>query len=237
MLNNICSQSVIYFFQIQLPFSSLRPIFRARTVLDAPPFDPSKILSLQACFHAYCSRSALWFFAKFLLMNAKLFQLMFSKFEYDGKLNPTFAEGAFQLPVSSIRAYIKDPITPRFNIPSHFAKISPYTHFCSLCAGNQVIFLSHVLLSLSFEVAPLVGLYMWALLESPDLRGQDLTLVNSLLLFAWTRNWASFSHSSWRFHTISMPAVLWNSDHELPKLEAFWVELDSCCDPIEWPVI
>lgn len=72
---------------IRLPFSSLRPIFRARTVLDAPPFDPSKILSLQ---------------------------LMFSKFEYDGKLNPTFAEGAFQLPVSSIRAYIKDPITPRF---------------------------------------------------------------------------------------------------------------------------
>ncbi|GFZ06158.1 NAD(P)-binding Rossmann-fold superfamily protein [Actinidia rufa] len=40
--------------------------------------------------------------------------LMFSKFEYDGKLNPTFVEGAFQLPVSSIRSYIKDPITPRF---------------------------------------------------------------------------------------------------------------------------
>ncbi|KAK6124251.1 hypothetical protein DH2020_042003 [Rehmannia glutinosa] len=56
---------------IRLPFSSLRPIFRART-------------------------------------------LMFSKFEYDGKLNPTFAEGPFQLPVSSIRAYIKEPITPRF---------------------------------------------------------------------------------------------------------------------------
>ncbi|XP_059664379.1 protein HIGH CHLOROPHYLL FLUORESCENCE PHENOTYPE 173, chloroplastic [Cornus florida] len=72
---------------VRLPFSSLRPIFRARTVSDAPPFDPSKILSLQ---------------------------LMFSKFEYDGKLNPTFIEGAFQLPVSSIRAYIKDPITPRF---------------------------------------------------------------------------------------------------------------------------
>lgn len=36
--------------QIRLPFSSLRPVFRARTVLDAPPFDPSKILSFQACF-------------------------------------------------------------------------------------------------------------------------------------------------------------------------------------------
>ncbi|KAK9227540.1 hypothetical protein WN943_012593 [Citrus x changshan-huyou] len=72
---------------IRLPFSSLRPIFRARTVLDAPPFDPSNIVSLQ---------------------------LMFSKFEYDGKLNPTFVEGAFQLPVSSIQSYIKDPVTPRF---------------------------------------------------------------------------------------------------------------------------
>ncbi|QCD84497.1 uncharacterized protein LOC114179609 isoform X1 [Vigna unguiculata] len=72
---------------IQVPFSSLRPVFRARTVSDAPPFDPSNVASLQ---------------------------LMFSKFEYDGKLNETFVEGPFELPVSSIRAYIKDPITPRF---------------------------------------------------------------------------------------------------------------------------
>ncbi|KAM3251268.1 protein HIGH CHLOROPHYLL FLUORESCENCE PHENOTYPE, chloroplastic isoform X1 [Capsicum annuum] len=72
---------------VRLPFSSLRPIFRARTVLDAPPFDPSQITSLQ---------------------------LMFSKFESDGKLNPTFKEGPFELPVSCIRAYLRDPITPRF---------------------------------------------------------------------------------------------------------------------------
>ncbi|XP_059436014.1 protein HIGH CHLOROPHYLL FLUORESCENCE PHENOTYPE 173, chloroplastic-like [Corylus avellana] len=72
---------------IRLPFSSLRPIFRARTVSDAPPFDPTSVISLQ---------------------------LMFSKFEYDGKLNPTFVEGAFQLPLSSIRTYIKDPICSRF---------------------------------------------------------------------------------------------------------------------------
>lgn len=38
---------------------------------------------------------------------------MFSKFEYDGKLNPTFVEGPFELPFSSIRAYIDEPITPR----------------------------------------------------------------------------------------------------------------------------
>ncbi|KAA0057061.1 hypothetical protein IC582_029288 [Cucumis melo] len=72
---------------VRVPFTSLRAIFRARTVTDAPPFDPTNIVSLQ---------------------------LMFSKFEYDGKLNPTFVEGPFQLPLSSIRAYIKDPITPRF---------------------------------------------------------------------------------------------------------------------------
>ncbi|KAF7803271.1 putative complex I intermediate-associated protein 30 [Senna tora] len=72
---------------IQLPFSSLKPVFRAKTVSDAPPFDPSNVISLQ---------------------------LMFSKFEYDGKLNPTFVEGPFELPVSSIHAYMKDPITPRF---------------------------------------------------------------------------------------------------------------------------
>ncbi|KAK7400184.1 hypothetical protein VNO78_11384 [Psophocarpus tetragonolobus] len=72
---------------IRVPFSSLRPIFRARTVSDAPPFDPSNVVSLQ---------------------------LMFSKFEYDGKLNETFVEGPFELPVSSIQAYLKDPITPRF---------------------------------------------------------------------------------------------------------------------------
>ncbi|XP_027347820.1 uncharacterized protein LOC113859205 isoform X2 [Abrus precatorius] len=74
---------------IQVPFSSLRPVFRARTVPDAPPFDPSIIVSLQ---------------------------LMFSKFEYDGKLNETFVEGPFELPVSSIRAYIKDPIMPKYSL-------------------------------------------------------------------------------------------------------------------------
>ncbi|KAI5332584.1 hypothetical protein L3X38_022713 [Prunus dulcis] len=72
---------------VRVPFSSLKPIFRAITVSDAPPFDPSNIVSLQ---------------------------IMFRKFEFDGKLNPTFVEGAFKLPLSSIRAYLKEPITPRF---------------------------------------------------------------------------------------------------------------------------
>ncbi|ONK54849.1 uncharacterized protein A4U43_UnF10570, partial [Asparagus officinalis] len=63
------------------------PVFRARTKDDALPFDPSHIFSLQ---------------------------LMYSKFEYDGKLNPTFVEGAFQLPFSSIRAYMNEPLAPRW---------------------------------------------------------------------------------------------------------------------------
>eukprot|EP01018_Ginkgo_biloba_P014949 Gb_08986 [translate_table: standard] len=72
---------------VYLPFSTLKPVFRARTVTDAPTFDASRVASLQ---------------------------LMYSKFEYDGKLNPSFEPGPFQLPISSIRACLKDPITPRF---------------------------------------------------------------------------------------------------------------------------
>lgn len=72
---------------VHLPFSSFRPVFRARTVTDAAPFDTSRVASLQ---------------------------LMYSKFEYDGKLNPSFEPGSFELPVSSIKAYLKEPITPRF---------------------------------------------------------------------------------------------------------------------------
>ncbi|MBD4020600.1 NADH:ubiquinone oxidoreductase, partial [Xanthomonas citri pv. citri] len=35
---------------VRLAFSSLRPIFRAKTVADAPAFDPSQIISLQLMF-------------------------------------------------------------------------------------------------------------------------------------------------------------------------------------------
>lgn len=72
---------------VRLPFSSFKPIFRARTVTDAAPLDTSRVASLQ---------------------------LMYSKFEYDGKLNPSFEPGSFEIPVSSIKAYLKEPITPRF---------------------------------------------------------------------------------------------------------------------------
>ncbi|MCO5568177.1 hypothetical protein L7F22_021873 [Adiantum nelumboides] len=72
---------------VRLPFAKFIPTFRARIVSNAEPLTSSNILSLQ---------------------------LMYSKFEYDGKLNPTFEAGPFALPVSRIKAYLKEPITSRF---------------------------------------------------------------------------------------------------------------------------
>ncbi|MBW4561000.1 MAG: CIA30 family protein [Mojavia pulchra JT2-VF2] len=63
---------------IRIPFADLTPVFRAKTVNDAPPIDASKVCS---------------------------FQLMLSKFEYDGALNPKFSPGGFTLQVESIKAY------------------------------------------------------------------------------------------------------------------------------------
>lgn len=63
--------------EVCVPFSSLIPVFRARTRPDMPAFNPDRIYSLQ---------------------------LMLSKFEYDGGLNPHFTAGQFALQVASIRA-------------------------------------------------------------------------------------------------------------------------------------
>lgn len=63
---------------IKIPFAELIPVFRAKTVNDAPRIEANKICS---------------------------FQLMLSKFEYDGGLNPNFSPGAFSLEVETIKAY------------------------------------------------------------------------------------------------------------------------------------
>jgi uncharacterized protein YbjT (DUF2867 family) len=63
---------------VHVPFTDLVPVFRAKSVKDCPPIDVSKIRS--------------W-------------QLMLSKFEYDGALNPKFAAGGFALQIESIKAY------------------------------------------------------------------------------------------------------------------------------------
>jgi uncharacterized protein YbjT (DUF2867 family) len=62
---------------VRIPFSELIPVFRAKTVSDRA-FDPAQVTALQ---------------------------IMLSKFEYDGALNPHFAAGGFQLQIDSIRAY------------------------------------------------------------------------------------------------------------------------------------
>ena len=63
---------------VRIPFKDLIPVFRAKTVDEATQIDTSKIYSMQ---------------------------LMLSKFEYDGELNPKFEAGSFALQVESIKAY------------------------------------------------------------------------------------------------------------------------------------
>ena len=45
-------------------------------------------------------------------------QLMLSKFENDGKLNPSFKTGPFELPVAKVWGYPKEPQSPRFVLVS-----------------------------------------------------------------------------------------------------------------------
>jgi hypothetical protein len=66
---------------VQIPFATLVPVFRARTRSDMPALDLSRVCAMQ---------------------------LMLSKFEYDGALNPTFHPGAFQLQIERIQLY-RDP--------------------------------------------------------------------------------------------------------------------------------
>lgn len=62
---------------VKIPFTAFVPVFRAKTV-DNAPIDPSRIHAMQ---------------------------LMLSKFEYDGALNPRFEAGFFQLQIESIQSY------------------------------------------------------------------------------------------------------------------------------------
>jgi uncharacterized protein YbjT (DUF2867 family) len=63
---------------VRIPFADLIPVFRAKVVKDAPAINTSRVCS--------------W-------------QLMLSKFEYDGALNPKFSPGGFSLEVETIKAY------------------------------------------------------------------------------------------------------------------------------------
>jgi len=63
---------------VKIPFKDMIPVFRARTVPSAPPLEADRITAIQ---------------------------LMLSKFEYDGALNPAFRSGPFQLQIAEIGAY------------------------------------------------------------------------------------------------------------------------------------
>jgi Complex I intermediate-associated protein 30 (CIA30) len=63
---------------VYIPFAELVPTLRARTVPQAAPLDLRQIYALQ---------------------------LMLSKFEYDGQLNPRFTPGEFVLDIAAIAAY------------------------------------------------------------------------------------------------------------------------------------
>ena len=63
---------------VKIPFAAMTPVLRAKTVPNAPPLNTAGIYS---------------------------FQLMLSKFEYDGALNPRFTPGEFRLLVQGIGAY------------------------------------------------------------------------------------------------------------------------------------
>ncbi|CAD7704726.1 unnamed protein product [Ostreobium quekettii] len=71
---------------IKLPFSEFRPVFRAKTMDNGTKLDKSSITSVQ---------------------------IMLSKFEYDGGLNPNIRMGKFCLPVAYIKTYLSQPVTPR----------------------------------------------------------------------------------------------------------------------------
>lgn len=75
---------------IYIPFRELIPVFRAKTVPDAPAINQGNICSLQ---------------------------LMLSKFEYDGGLNPHFTPGEFALQIQAISAYSQAPL-PQFVLVS-----------------------------------------------------------------------------------------------------------------------
>ncbi|GLI71468.1 hypothetical protein VaNZ11_016695 [Volvox africanus] len=75
---------------IRIPFVDFFPVFRAKRVAagsGAQPLDPSAISSIQ---------------------------IMLSKFEYDGQLNPNFRRGPFNLPISHISTYLPADLPPRF---------------------------------------------------------------------------------------------------------------------------
>lgn len=82
---------------VRTPFREMVATRRARTVPDASPLNPTQLYSMQ---------------------------LMLSKFEYDGELNPAFRAGAFGLTVQRLGVYRQGP-KPVMVLPKGTAELGP----------------------------------------------------------------------------------------------------------------
>lgn len=85
---------------VDIPFSAFIATFRAKTQPTAPPLDPTTICS---------------------------FQLMLSKFEYDGDKNPHFHPGSFSLDVRSLGTYRTTPMPKLVVIADSVEQVDQYT--------------------------------------------------------------------------------------------------------------
>lgn len=85
---------------VDVPFAAMRATFRARTQSMAPPLNPRSVCS---------------------------FQLMLSKFEYDGAKNPHFKPGAFALDLYMVSAYRLVPLPTLIAIATSPEQVATYT--------------------------------------------------------------------------------------------------------------
>lgn len=97
---------------IEIPFTDLIPVFRAKVVRDAGIIDSSRIYALQ---------------------------LMLSKFEYDGGLNSAFSPGGFGLQIQSIRAYGGTTTPKLMYLTPEFVDIDQGKNSYSYLNGNEII--------------------------------------------------------------------------------------------------
>ena len=82
---------------VRIPFAGLIPVMRAKTVPNVGPVNAASISALQ---------------------------VMLSKFEYDGALNPKFQAGEFRLEIESISAYQNSPSSAVILTPAQTALAS-----------------------------------------------------------------------------------------------------------------
>lgn len=87
---------------VRIPWSDFIAVFRGKTLRDGRKIDPTSIVAAQ---------------------------LMVSRFEYDGDLNPSHDEGAFELKVAAISVYMTQTRPP---LPSRFVH-------CSTAGATRVL--------------------------------------------------------------------------------------------------